>query len=261
MRSYLCRTASLLLVGVMGSVVAAEPTLMVAEQDFTQVSQFTLSFTDFGIESSSAILSTNYELRAESDVVETARFTNYFQDVEPLLLPDPTGQTAGISTGDMFIRVVPGSSEGTYDSATGEFATTELYEIRFTGDLSAFGITSPIYLPSTSAGTVQRNPDGTGLISLQWAGEGELPNIDDPSAPIRFTYVCQTHTEFNEQNRGDLNDDGAINLSDFSVYADCHGRGAPGGNCGVVDYIVSDMDGNGLINLLDFAIFALNFSG
>ena len=261
MRSYLCCAASLLLVGVMGSVVAAQPIMMVAEQDFTQVSQFTLSFTDFGIESSSEILSTNYELRADFDVVETARFTNYFQDVEPLLLPDPTGESAGISTGDMFIRVVPGTSEGTYDSATGEFSTSEFYEIQFTGDLSAFGLTSPIYLPSTSAGTVQRNPDGTGFISLQWAGEGELPNVDDPDAPIRFTYVCATNTEFDEQSPGDLNDDGAINLIDFSVYANCHGRGAPGGNCGVVDYIVSDLDGSGRINLLDFALFALNFSG
>lgn len=261
MRSYLSCAASLLLVGVMGSVAAAEPTMMVAEQDFTQVSQFTLSFTDFGIESSSAILNTNYELRAELDVAETARFTNYFQDVEPLLLPDPTGQSAGISTGDLFIRVVPGSSQGTFDSATGEFSTTEFYEIHFTGDLSAFGMTSPVFLPSTSAGTVQRNPDGTGLIALQWDGEGELPNTADPDAPIRFTYVCATSTEFNEQSPGDLNDDGTINLSDFSVFADCHGRGAPGGNCGVVNYIVSDLDGNGAINLLDFAIFALNFSG
>lgn len=261
MRSYLYSAASLLLVAVMGSVVAAQPTLMVAEQDFTQVSQFTLSFTDYGIESSSTILSTNYELRAEFDVVETARFTNYFQDVEPLLLPDPTGESDGISTGDMFIRVVPGSSQGTYDSATGEFSTTEFYEIRFTGDLSAFGLTSPIFLPSASTGTVQRNADGTGFISLQWAGEGELPNVNDPDSPIRFTYVCETHTEFDERSPGDLNDDGAVNLIDFAVYADCHGRGAPGGNCGVVDYIVSDLNGSGVINLLDFAIFALNFSG
>ena len=114
MRSYLCCAASLLLVGVMGSVVAAQPIMMVAEQDQLEENGFTLEFFDviegqevIYYETTSEILQTDYDLRIETPAPETARFTNYFQDVEPLLLPDPTGKSAGLSTGNLSIRVVP----------------------------------------------------------------------------------------------------------------------------------------------------------
>ena len=90
MRSYLCSAASLLLVGVMGSVVAAQTTMLVAEQIQLEENSFVLEFFDViegqevvYYETTSQILQTDYDLRIETAVLETARFTNYFQDVEP----------------------------------------------------------------------------------------------------------------------------------------------------------------------------------
>lgn len=59
---------------------------------------------------------------------------------------------------------------------------------------------------------------------------------------------------------GDLNDDGFINLLDFSILANCFGT-EPGGStsCSAELHAAADMDRNGSINLNDFAGLALRF--
>lgn len=277
MRSYPFIATALLLVLTIGTAASGEPTRLLAEQNPVEVSSFTLSFTDFGIDSTSAIIDTNYELRTDLETADvapsgrlddipaefpmSARFVNYFQNVEPLILPDPTGQSAGISTGNLRIEVVPGTSTGTYDAATGEFTTTEFYVILFDGDLSGFGLESPVILPSTSNGTVVFDSEGVGRINMVWSGQGELANLQDPANPIRFTYECATQTEFQTSTLGDNTGDGVVNLADFAVLANCFGRNAPGGSCPVVDFILNDLSGDGQVNLVDFATFSLNFDG
>lgn len=277
MRSYPTIATALLLVLMIGTAASGEPTRLLAEQNPVEVSTFTLSFTDFGIDSTSSIIDTNYELRTDIAAAEvspiermdnsptefsrSARFVNYFQNVEPLILPDPSGETAGISTGNLRIEVLPGTSTGTYNPATGEFTTTEFYVIRFDGDLSGFGLESPVILPSTSNGTVVFDSEGIGRIDMVWSGQGELANLQDPANPIRFTYECATQTEFQALSLGDNTGDGVVNLADFAVLANCFGRNAPGGSCPVVDFILTDLSGDGRVNLVDFATFSLYFDG
>jgi len=120
MRSYPTIGSALLLGLAFGTAASGEPTRLLAEQNPVEVSSFTLSFTDFGIDSTSSIIDTNYELRTDLEAVDvdlsgrldhrptefsmSARFVNYFQNVEPLILPDPSGETAGISTGNTQTR-------------------------------------------------------------------------------------------------------------------------------------------------------------
>ena len=93
--------------------------------------------------------------------------------------------------------IVEDSSSGTFDSRTGEFTTTELYAIYFEGDLSAFGLESPVLLPSTSTGTISIDSNtASGSVQLDWDGESELSNPFDPANPLTFTYLCTMSTAF-----------------------------------------------------------------
>ncbi|MCP4247920.1 MAG: hypothetical protein GY778_12805, partial [bacterium] len=94
------------------------------------------------------------------------------------------------------VEIVPGSSVGTLDLLNREFTTQDLYAIHFAGDLSIFGLVSPVILPGSSAGTISFDADGTGHISMAWDGESELDNPADPSNPIGFRYTCDVSTVF-----------------------------------------------------------------
>jgi hypothetical protein len=148
-----------------------------------------LNFGGFGIVASALIASTDIAMEVDPDA-GTARFVQYYQQVGALTLP------GGFSTGDLTIEVVEGSSFGTYNELTSEFVTEEFYAIHFTGDLSAFGLESPVYLPSTSRGFVTMNADSGGEINLSWQGEGVLADPADPNGVIEFEYTCDVATSF-----------------------------------------------------------------
>ncbi|MEK7994435.1 MAG: PA14 domain-containing protein, partial [Planctomycetota bacterium] len=157
----------------------------------TPASSFSLSF-DFGafVETSSARISqTDFALEIDADL-GTAQFTTYQQSVDPLILP------GGFNTGNIRVEVVPGSSRGDFDKLTGEFNTSELYAVHFDGDLSMFHLTSPVVLPSTSAGTVTLTALTGGSVIMAWAGTSQLPNPFDLSTFIPFRYTCAVQAAF-----------------------------------------------------------------
>ncbi len=191
-------------------VLAGE--ILAAQNNPADPSSFSLDFgPEMGGISSATITSTEYLLRIDAQG-GTARFVNYYQQVEPLTLP------GGISTGNIVVQIVPGSSTGTFDPATGEFTTSEQYEIHFGADLSLFGLVSPVTLPSASVGVV----DSTGspaTIEMIWDGVGQLANPADPANPITFTYQCRVNTLYNQNpGAGDLNCNGTSDSEDIDGF-------------------------------------------
>jgi len=171
------------------SQASAQEVSILAGDNPALPSSFSLNFMDFGSVSSANISLTDIELAVDADA-GTARFVRYYQEVEPLVLP------GNISTGNLVIEVVEGSSAGTYDDAQGRLATDELYIIHFDGDLSAFGLESPVFLPGASAGNLVVSARDGGSLDLDWVGEGELANPFDPLTPIRFSYTCTVNAAF-----------------------------------------------------------------
>jgi hypothetical protein len=167
----------------------AAPQSVITSEDPAQPGAFSLNFGELGGVASSNITSTNYELSVDP-VGGTARFVSYRQQVEPLILP------GGFSTGDITVEVVEGSSTGSFDPITGQFTTSELYAVHFTGDLSAFGLTSPVLLPSSSDGALTLDAVAGGEVKMNWNGRGELANPFDPLTPLSFTYICEVNTVF-----------------------------------------------------------------
>ncbi|MCH7812577.1 MAG: hypothetical protein IID40_01020 [Planctomycetes bacterium] len=182
--------AAALAVGLLVATPAVAATVTVDnEQDPNQVSSFTLDFGDPSLVTTALITQTDYTIELATDILE-AYFVNYQQDVDPLILPGE------FSTGAIHIEIVDGSSVGTIDLLNREFATADLYAIHFEGDLSAFGLESPVLLPGASTGTISFDADGKGYISMAWDGQSELQNPGDPSQPIVFTYTCAVNTTF-----------------------------------------------------------------
>lgn len=174
----------------------AEPISLIASDDPAVPSFFTLDFGDAGGVASTHITFTDIEIEVDPDL-GTSRFLHYYQEVEPLLLP------GGFSTGDLTIEIVEGSlcgldmSAGTYDELTGELASADCYRIEFTGDLGAFGLQSPVFLPGASTGSVTLDVNTGGHIALDWIGDGELANPFDPNGPpLTFSYICTVHAAF-----------------------------------------------------------------
>lgn len=184
------RTVSALAVSLaFGAAAQAKPVSVTAANDPALASFFSLDFGGEGGVASGHIAFTDIEFEVDADR-GTARFVRYFQEVEPLILP------GGFSTGNLTIEIVEGSSTGSFDQLSGEFQTEEFYEIHFEGDLSAFGLESPVILPSTSSGIVTLGTDTGGRIALDWLGEGELANPFDPDNPLEFSYTCTVRAAF-----------------------------------------------------------------
>ena len=186
-------SASVALLGLAAAASAqlqtAQPLSVVTTEDPAAPGAFTLSFGGLGLTTSSHITSTTYELRLDP-FQGTAHFESYLQHVQPLILP------GGFSTGDITVEIVPGSSAGTFDAQSRIFTTSEFYAVSFTGDLSAFGLTSPVFLPSSSTGLVALDPEAGGMVGMDWTGAGELANPFDPANPLTFTYACAVNTVF-----------------------------------------------------------------
>lgn len=172
-----------------GGRASADPVALVATQPPTAASSFTLDFGGFGGVASARISQTDLALEIDADR-GTAQFTQYLQFVDPLILP------GDFSTGNIRVEIVPGSSAGVLNVLTGKFATEELYAVYFDGDLSAFDLTSPVYLPSASAGTVNLSFLRGGDINMAWVGTGQLINPFEPSTFITFEYTCAVQTAF-----------------------------------------------------------------
>lgn len=155
-------------------------------------SAFTLDFGEFGdIDGLGAlrtgtISSTDMELTIDPDF-GIARFTRYDQEVAPIILP------GGFDTGNIRVLLVEGSSTGTFDRLTGVFVTNEEYAIFFEGDLSAFGLESPVILPSSSTGVVSLEDLTIGSVALEWVGES---TIGSGKFAIPFNYFCVVNNQF-----------------------------------------------------------------
>ncbi|MEK6797468.1 MAG: hypothetical protein AABZ12_00730 [Planctomycetota bacterium] len=171
------------------AIVSAEPIRLGAAQDQSQASTFSFNFGELGGVASATISDTNLAISVDPKL-GTAEFVEYKQNIAPLLLP------GGFNTGAIRVEIVPGSSTGLFDGATGVFTTKEQYAIHFEGDLSAFGLTSPVILESASSGTVNVLSALDGSVQLDWSGEGELANPFDPETAIAFTYTCDVNTAF-----------------------------------------------------------------
>jgi len=161
--------------------------LLVAKDNPEQPGSFTLDFAENLGHTTANISTTNLTIALDGQA-GTAAMRDYYQEINPLTLP------GGVSTGGITIEVLDGSSSGTYDPTTGAFNTTETYVIHFEGDLSAFGLQSPVMLPSASAGVVTSFGQRFGEINLNWTGRGQLANPFQPGQFITFTYACTVST-------------------------------------------------------------------
>lgn len=181
--------AALVVLAATGSAQSTRALTVTTTENPGNPGAFTLDFGDLGFSARGNITTTNYELSVDP-IQGTARFVSYLQHVEPLTLP------GGFSTGPITVEVVPDSSTGTYDPYTRTFSTSEMYAVSFTEDLSLFGLTSPVLLPSTSGGELVVDPVTGGQVSMDWSGVGQLGNPADPSNPFTFTYTCASNTVF-----------------------------------------------------------------
>jgi hypothetical protein len=184
------RAGAVLVVGLLACAAArAETVSLSATGDPDVPSYFTLDFGDAGGVSSGHIAATELAVEINADR-STARFARYYQEVEPLTLP------GGYSTGNLTIETVGEPSDGTFDLRTGQLVTLETYAIHFEGDLSAFGLESPVILESASTGYLSLDTDTGGHFSLEWTGTGELANPSDPGMSIVFSYFCTVNATF-----------------------------------------------------------------
>lgn len=177
----------------MFGVARAATTTVHAYEDVEAENHFTLTFFGDTPEENLVTTSKVVATRLSLDIDEensTARFTEYYQIVEPLTLP------LGISTGNIIVQIK--TSSGTYDRDTGDFTTHDEYEISFTNDLSFFGFTSPVIIPSESHGNLNGGPSAARTIGMTWEGQGELENSDDPSNPFKYTYVCTSTSKIGD---------------------------------------------------------------
>lgn len=188
MRRIAMMSAAAIAMMAVGAAQAA-PTLLLATQNPAVQSSFTLDFGDADIgegpigQRTALIASTSMGLELDGT---SARFSHYTQQVESLTLP------GGIETGDLTITVLDGTSSGTFNSATGEFSTTEIYRIFFTADLSGIGFPGNyVDFPSASSGVVTFDAGSvtSGSIGMNWTGSSEL-------AGLPFDYTCAVDTLF-----------------------------------------------------------------
>ncbi|NOS99223.1 MAG: hypothetical protein HOP29_01185 [Phycisphaerales bacterium] len=170
----------------LASSASAQSVNLSASNDLNVPSFFTLDFGPGIPHSIANISSTDYVLNINS-TLGTARFVSYHQEIEPLTLP------GGVSTGDITVEVVPGTSVGSFNRNTGEFTTTETYRIHFTGNLAPLGMVSPVDLPGDSGGTIAFLPARTGDIHSEWIG---TTLIGPPGFEFPVSYACTVNTHF-----------------------------------------------------------------
>lgn len=223
---------------------------LVAVNDSAQPNHFTLDFGQFGGPRTANITSSEMVLDVCDGATPSVSFVDYYQLVEPLILPD------GTSTGNMIIRVPISAGTG-YDANTGVFTTLDDYAIFFDGDLSAYQIQSPFgFQQQDSTGTIIYDMPTEGRISMTWEGQSALPNPFEPGTFIPFAYTCAVNARFSTASgcgttggcSGDLDGDCSTGLSDLTVMLANFGSTG-----GAVRPAQGDTDGDLDIDLADLA--------
>lgn len=188
-----CGAWALAGLAIVAASASAQTRILVASPDPDRPSRFTVDFPpELGGPQSADIISTQYALKID----EGARFAAiqaYHQSVEPL-------QLGPFNTGDIVVRLA-GKSNGSFQLLTpdeGQFVTEEVYNVFFEGDLSPFGLFSPVPVESTSVGDVTFLTPTSGTIRMAWEGDGEIQNPNEPGRPFRFTYRCEVNSRFIE---------------------------------------------------------------
>ncbi len=183
--------AATLALTLTAAVRSADASMMslTATQNPLFESNFTLDFGDFGGPRVANISNTQFTLDLDPSAPAglSASFSSYYQDVDPLFLPNPFGGD-DLSTGPITISIEE-SYGGTFNSFTGEVTTEDLYRIEFAGDLSNLGIFSPVFLAGTSSGLVTFATPTSGDIALNWEGLHTIGGLT-------FGYACETQTVF-----------------------------------------------------------------
>ena len=189
--------AALASVGILLAAAAqavAEPTLYSTTIDLRP--GFESSFTfDFGNGFLETAMISNTQFTLEVDPVSlpggSAEFKSYYQEIASINLPDPFGGTDPIPTGNITVEILPGTGgQGSYNFATGEFTTSEVYRVHFSGDLSAYGLTDGfVDLPSFSTGTITLE-ESVGTIQQRWEGEYTFPG-----SSVTIQYRCAVNTQ------------------------------------------------------------------
>lgn len=238
---------------LVASASAAPEFLVTVQPDGVTLppSTFTLSFGG-GVDRQAMISRTDFVIEID-EAAGTARFRQYFQNIDSLELP------GGIHTGAITVSVAPNTSAGTFDGAT--FATNEIYNITFANDLSIFGLASPVGLPGASGGTYTHISGDNGEIALAWDGIGQLQNPADPGNPIVFAYRCDVHTRVMAApacantgcTSGDINGDCVSDLSDLA------GMLSNFGTIGTAGRTDGDVTGDGNVDLSDLAPLLAQF--
>jgi len=191
MRTYRPLT-QLVLAGVTGMVLipsaasAAPITLLAEQSQAEQPSSFTLNFEGFGQPESAQISQTQFDLELDPDT-GAARFTHYTQQIDAITLP------GGISTGNLTVELLSVTSAGSFDDLSGQFETSEMYRISFDGDLTPYGLSSPVDLPSASLGTIALSAAEGGRVTLLWDG---VHILNSPFGPISLRYTCDLAAAF-----------------------------------------------------------------
>jgi hypothetical protein len=230
---------------VMSAASAADLRSLDASGDETAPNQFTLDFGD-GTPRSAQITDTYYDLQIDA-TTGTARFTRYEQFIDPIEIP--IGPGVFLSTGELTVRIVPGTSTGNYVPGTGVFSTSEQYEISFTGDLSALGFFSPVILPSTSTGQIVFDTPSDGRIGQTWEGDVMV-------GPIPLGYQCQVNTIFSQRLVGDLNCDGQVSTSDINSFVTAiTNPSAYAATHPTCDIHLADFNGDGRVTVGDISLF------
>ncbi len=239
----LSHLATLAAAGLMVASTQAQLTSMKAEHDPQAANFFTLDFQD-GTPRNAEISATNFDLRLDAKT-GAALFVSYQQQIDSIDIPIGGGLT--IPTGEITVRVVPGSSTGTFDAEANTFSTQEDYEISFTEDLSAIGFVSPVILPSSSTGTVTFDPTTgiaqIGQISQIWEGETQV-------GAFPLLYRCEVNTTFQTRLVGDMSCDGSLGVDDIGGFVgaltDPNYPGTP-----LCDASVADVNGDGAVTVGD----------
>jgi hypothetical protein len=182
-------------VAVLTTGAHAVPQIYVATLDTNPGfdSSFTLDFGGGFIETA-RISDTDFTLEVDPDIgpMGAARFLAYSQQIDPINLPDPTGGSSPISTGDITVEILTGSSgAGSYNASSGVFTTDETYRIHYTGDLSAYGLTDGfVDLPSTSNGQILLGTATGDRIEQVWEGTYTFPGTT-----VSLAYACRVNTQ------------------------------------------------------------------